>query len=117
MILASVLLVPVQDHNGGDIQESLLARLVSPAEIYTQPPKVSSLRGRRQLPPVLPPSPVAMPSAAIPPPPQAAYTPAPIPQPVVPSPQPYRESREKTVTVKEEPLNVSKEMKSKENRD
>lgn len=137
VILASVLLLPVQDRNGGDIQESLLARLVSPAEIYTQPPKVSSLRGRRQPPPVLPPSPVApsMPSAAVPPPPQTAYTPAPIPQvapkPVVPSPQPYRESKEKTVTVKEEPHheskiansekfkrpgqdNVSKEMKSKE---
>lgn len=87
MILASVLLLPVQDRNGGEIHESLLARLVSPAEIYTQPPKVSSLRGRRQPPPVLPPSPVApsIPSAAIPPPPQTAYTPAPIPQ-VAPKP-------------------------------
>lgn len=62
-----------------------------------------------------------MPSAAIPPPPQTAYTPAPIPQvapkPVVPSLQPYRESKEKTVTVKEEPHNESKIAKSKESRE
>ena len=54
-----------------------------------------------------------MPSAAIPPPPQTAYTPATVipqvaPKPVVPSPPPYRESKEKTVTAKEEPHNESK---------
>jgi protein TonB len=65
-----------------------------------------------------------MPSTAIPPPPQKTYTPATVipqvaPNPVVPSPQPYREGKQKTVTVKEEPHqdNVSKEMKSKESRE
>ena len=63
-----------------------------------------------------------MPSVAIPPPPQKAYTPATVipqvaPKPVVPSPQPYRESKEKAVTVKEEPHNESNIMKSKESRE
>jgi periplasmic protein TonB len=123
VIIASVLLFPVQDRNGGDIQESLLARLVSPAEIYTQPPNVPSLRSRRQPHPVLSPSPVApsMPSAALPPPPQPAYTPLPVkpqvaPKPVVPSPQPYRESKEKTVKLKEEPHNESKIANSEKNK-
>jgi periplasmic protein TonB len=114
VIIASVLFVPVQDRNGGDKQESLLARLVSPSEIYTQPTNIPSSRGKRQFPPFLPPSPVApsMPSAAI--------SPAPIPQvapkPVVPSPQPYRESKEKTVTLKETPLNESKIASSEKNK-
>jgi periplasmic protein TonB len=123
VIIASVLLFPLQDRNGEDIQESLLARLVSPAEIYTQPPRVSSLRGRRQPPPVFPPSTVApsMPSTAIPAPPQTAYSPAPViprvtPKPVVPSPQPYRESKEKTVRVKQEPHNESKLADSEKNK-
>jgi periplasmic protein TonB len=62
-----------------------------------------------------------MPSVAIPPPPQKAYTPAPVipqvaPKPVVPSPQPYRESKEKTMIVKEEPHNESKIAKSEKNK-
>lgn len=100
VIIASVLLFPMQDRKDWDIQESLLARLVSPAEIYTQAPNVPSLRRMRQPLPVLPPSLVApsMPSVI----PQVA------PKPVVPSPTPYRESKEKTVTAKEKPHNESK---------
>lgn len=113
VIIASVLLLPVQDRKGGDIRESLFARLVSPAEIYTQEPNVPSLRGRRLPLPVLPPSPVApsMPSVAIPPPPQKAYTLAPVPA----VPPPAKVDNEKFKRPGQD--NVSKEMKSKESRE
>ena len=123
VIIASVLLFPMQDRNSGDKQESLLARLVSPSEIYTQAPKAPSLRRMRQPLPVLPPSPVApsVPSAALPSPPQTAYSPATViplvaPKPFVPSPPPYRESKEKTLTLKEAPLNESKIANSEKNK-